>query len=84
MNTFCVKHIKERYGVSEGTVLGWIHSGVLPAFDISRVGSSRPKWRITPEALEAFELSRQATSPVPRKKKKRTQKPGQRQRMFYI
>jgi transposase len=79
MGTFSIKQLQERYGVGEHTVLGWIHSGLLRAIDISRVTSSRPKWRITPEDLEAFEMRRSHKPPEPRKPRK-SKKP---ERMFY-
>ena len=72
MSTYGVKDIQERYGVGMHTVLGWIHSGELDAVDVRRTGSSRPKWRITKEALEAFEMLRAGHSIAPlRNKKKR-------------
>lgn len=53
-----VKDIAERFDVTEHTVLHWIDSGELKAVDVSRNRGKRPNWRISPEALEAFEQSR--------------------------
>jgi hypothetical protein len=55
-----------RYRVSEHTVLGWIRSGELRAINVGRaLGKKKPRWRITPETLEAFELLRMPTPPLP-------------------
>jgi len=72
MTTFGVKDLTDRYGVGEHTVLGWIRRGELKAIDVSRTGGSRPKWRVTPEALEAFEAIRTpCPTPPPTRRRKR-------------
>src|SRR5262245_36983341 len=54
--TLSVADICERYGVSEHTVLGWIRSGDLKAVNVGRrSGAKKPRWRITQEAVTAFE-----------------------------
>jgi excisionase family DNA binding protein len=54
-----VRDVCERFAVSPHTVLAWIRSGDLAAVDVSpRPGGKRPRWRISPRALEAFELRR--------------------------
>jgi excisionase family DNA binding protein len=71
-STFSVKDVTERYGVSAHTVLGWIRSGELRAVNVGRrAGAKKPRWRISEEALEAFELIRTATPPVPRVRQKK-------------
>lgn len=40
------------------TVIGWIKSGELKAINIARLGSMKPRYRVSPEALELFELTR--------------------------
>lgn len=65
MTTYSVKQLQERYGVGEHTVLGWIKHGALKAIDICRVGSRRPKWRVTEEAVREFELLRMKVPPQP-------------------
>ena len=77
--THSTKDLRARYGVGEHTILNWIHNGVLRAIDISRVGSSRPKWRIRDEDLQAFELAREHVPPVPRKRRTK----AKRERVFY-
>jgi excisionase family DNA binding protein len=70
--TFSVKNLCERYGVTENTVLQWIHSGELKAVNVGRAPTGKkPRWRITKEALEAFELRRTPTPPQPRAKRRK-------------
>jgi hypothetical protein len=64
--TYGIKDLCERFAVGEHTVLGWIHLGELRAIDVSRTRGGRPKWRISPESLAAFEELRTPTPPVPR------------------
>ncbi|HEX5269356.1 MAG TPA: helix-turn-helix domain-containing protein [Gemmataceae bacterium] len=72
MSSLLVRDVAERYGVSEHTVLAWIHSGELHAFSVSRrPGAGKPRWRITAEALAAFELSRTPTPSPPRTRRQR-------------
>lgn len=64
---YTVKSLQERYGVSEGTVLGWIKSGQLKAMNMGRTpGGKKPRWRVTQEWLDAFEQARTATADAPR------------------
>jgi excisionase family DNA binding protein len=71
-STFSVRNLCDRYGVSEQTVLGWIHRGELRALNVGRrPGGKKPRWRVTQEALESFELARTATPPPPRARRRR-------------
>jgi excisionase family DNA binding protein len=71
-STLSVRDLCERYGVGEHTVLGWIASGELRALSVGRrPDSKKPRWRITQEALEAFELARTATPPPPRLRRRK-------------
>jgi excisionase family DNA binding protein len=69
--TYSVKDLEERLGVGEHTILGWIKSGELKAINVGRVAGKRPKWRISPEALAAFELGRESGGPPVATKTKR-------------
>ncbi len=73
--TFTVKALCERYSVTEGTVLTWIRSGELKAINVGkRFGAKKPRWRVTQEAISAFELRRATSPPVPRApRRKRSQ-----------
>ena len=57
-STLSVREVCERFAVGEHTVLGWIRRGELRAVNVSRKPGGRPKWRVTAEALAAFELLR--------------------------
>jgi excisionase family DNA binding protein len=73
--TLSVRDLCERYGVSEGTVLGWIKRGELKALNVGRrPGAKKPRWRITQQALEQFELARTRTPP-PRRARRRKKRP---------
>jgi hypothetical protein len=67
-----VQDVCERFDVGPHTVLGWIRSGELRAFHVGRrPNAKKPRWRITQEALEAFELARTHTPPPSRAKRRR-------------
>jgi hypothetical protein len=56
---YTVRDLQRRFAVTEHTVLGWIRSGELTAINVGRSpGARKPRWRISQEALEAFELAR--------------------------
>ena len=67
--TYEVKDICDRYTVGEHTVLSWIRSGQLRAFNVSRKTGGRPRWRVTGDALAVFEQSRTPTPTLPRKRR---------------
>lgn len=50
---FTVSEIAQQLGVSNDVVRGHIASGRLVAINVG-LGSQRPRWRITPEALDQF------------------------------
>jgi excisionase family DNA binding protein len=69
---YTVQEIHRRYGVTVQTVLGWIHSGELRAVNVGRrPGAKKPRWRITQEALDAFEQARTPTPPPPRGRRRK-------------
>jgi excisionase family DNA binding protein len=71
-STLSVRDLCEHYGVSEHTVLGWIRSGELKAVNVGRwPGSKKPRWRITEEALAAFEQARTPTPPPSRARRRK-------------
>ncbi|MHC4405429.1 MAG: helix-turn-helix domain-containing protein [Planctomycetota bacterium] len=70
-STYTVRDLCDRYGVGEHTILGWIRSGELQAIDVSRNRGGKPRWRITKEALEAFELVRTHSPPPPRTRRRK-------------
>jgi excisionase family DNA binding protein len=63
-STLSVRQVAERYSVSERVVRSWIAAGELRAFSVGRhPGSKKPRFRITQDALLAFE---QLRTPTPR------------------
>lgn len=72
--TLSVREVTERFAVNEHTVLGWIRSGELRAINVGRSpDKKKPRWRITSEALAAFEQLRTPMPPLPRTQRKRQQ-----------
>ncbi|HJZ56251.1 MAG TPA: helix-turn-helix domain-containing protein [Gemmataceae bacterium] len=75
--SYTVAHIAERYGVSSHTVLAWIDTGELQAVNVARSPRARrPTWRVTAEALAAFEALRSGGPVPPRASRRRRQPDG--------
>lgn len=73
-STLSVRDLCKRYSVSEHTVLGWITSGELRAINVGRKsGAKKPRWRITEQALAAFEQVRTPTPALQRGRRKQRQ-----------
>jgi excisionase family DNA binding protein len=80
-SSLSVRDLCERYGVSQHTVLAWIHGGQLRAINVGRQpGGKKPRWRITQQALEAFELARTPSPPPPRARPRK--QPGEVVRFY--
>ena len=69
-----VKDIAIKHDVTQHTVIAWIANGELVAVDVSRKKGGKPRWRITPEALAAFEISRMPIPPMPKAKRRSRQR----------
>ena len=63
--------IAEARGIDIHGVLALIAAGELAAVNWARPGSRRPRWRISAEALAAFERRRTAQAPAPRERRRR-------------
>ena len=57
--------VARRWRVKPERVITLIRSGKLQAFNIASEGCIRPRYRITPEALVAFERSLAVVPPKP-------------------
>lgn len=71
--TLTPPEVAEQYRVNADKVRQWIMSGQLRAVDVStNPGAGKPRWRIHPTDLIAFENARTARTPVkaPRRKRK--------------
>lgn len=63
--------VAARLAVSVHAILAWIAAGELQALNLARRRGGRPRWKILPEALAAFEAARMATTkPAPAKRRK--------------
>ncbi len=62
--------VAKRYGINVHRVLAWIRNGTLAAINVGD-GPTRPRWRIMPEALEAFERRRASQPPAPKSSPRR-------------
>lgn len=50
--------VAKRLGVSVKKIIAWIRAGELQAMNLANRDCSRPRYRVTLDALEAFERSR--------------------------
>jgi excisionase family DNA binding protein len=66
-----VREVARRYRVGEDKVRGWIRSGELRAINTAATLCGKPRWVITPEALERFERGRMTTKPAKTTRRKR-------------
>ena len=70
MLTYGPADVAEKYGCKVEKVLVWIASRDLIAINVAtNPNGGKPRWRITPEALEDFERARStrpAPKPIPR------------------
>ena len=70
MKTFSPVQVAKMLGVSKNTVATWIRSGEIAAINVGRKPGGRPRYRISQEALDAFQLRRSVVAvPVTRRPK---------------
>jgi hypothetical protein len=53
--------LAKRYKVASKKIVRLIEAGEIAALDLSSPGSTRPRYSISPAAIEAFEQRRQVT-----------------------
>ncbi len=58
------RHRAAQLYVKPGRVIHWIHTGQLRAIDVSERKGGRPRWRISPEALQEFLAARSNRKPA--------------------
>lgn len=68
--------LAKRYGISVDKVIRWILAGELSAMNLATTTSGRPRYKITQEAVEAFEARRAILTPPPRIHRKKRQFPA--------
>jgi hypothetical protein len=70
---FSPADVAERYGCDVHKVLAWIRSGELRAINVAaKRAAIKPRWRINPDNLAAFEAARACSKsePTPRRQRK--------------
>jgi excisionase family DNA binding protein len=67
--------IARRYRVKPSKVVRWIKSGELVGVDVADRGSKRPRFRVSPEALEKFLAARSTRKPEQVARRRRTPEP---------
>lgn len=73
---FTPPQLAQRYGVKPSKILGWIKSGELQAINIATKVARRPRYRISHEAVAAFEEARSANrKPKPRRRRRDRERP---------
>jgi len=70
--TVSPRELADRWGISPDKVLNWIRKGDLCAINVASDRSMRPKYRISDEAIEAFQRQRQPVpqSPIPHQRRR--------------
>lgn len=63
--TLLPREVAERWRCTPEQVLLMIHDGELRAFDISKRGAKKPRWRVPINAVERFETARQPEAAQP-------------------
>lgn len=57
--------LAKKFAVGVEKVLAWIRNGELRAVNVAQTTGGRPRWRISPAALEAFIRRRESAVPLP-------------------
>jgi excisionase family DNA binding protein len=78
---YTTSEVAARLRVGEDKIRTAIANGELKAVDLAARGSKRPRWRISPEDLEAFLAARASggSKPAPRPAPRRTLKSSGKQ-----
>lgn len=67
------RQLAQQWGLDCRKILGWIRTGELSAFNVSRDPRDKPRWRITPQDALAFQMRRAAqpeTAPTRRRRRR--------------
>lgn len=68
--------IADHLGCKPETVISWIKNGELKAINLARLGSMKSRYRVSPEALAAFELARSVIPKEPTVRRRAQQDPN--------
>jgi hypothetical protein len=72
---YSVRDICARYRVGQSKVLTWIRNNELAAVNVAGCLAGKPQWRITPDAVQAFEQQRRY-GPAPKAPRRKRQPIG--------
>jgi len=61
-------------GIEPPKVIGWIKRGELRAVNVADRTGGRPRWRISPDAVENFLRVRESKAPPPKATRQRRQR----------
>ena len=75
--------IAEQFGVAVEKVIAWIKSGELAALNLANRGCHRPRYSITPDALDAFKRSRQVIPQTVSPTRRVRRKPAATERNYF-
>jgi hypothetical protein len=67
---YTVRDLAKRWRVGVAKVLGFLRRGELVGINLAGNLAAKPQWRITPEAVAAFE-KRRTSAPTPKARKQR-------------
>lgn len=80
METYTPPTISKMLHVSRHTVMAWIRRGELKASNLASKTATRPRFRVTKEALEEFLSDREVTpAPEPVRRRRRPRRVPSRQ-----
>jgi hypothetical protein len=71
-----VADVAGRYRVGPDKVRAWIRRGELAAVNTAEAKCAKPRWVVTPEALEQFERGRQAAMATPKATRRKRRQAG--------
>jgi hypothetical protein len=60
---FTPPELARRWRVKDSKIVAWITAGELHAINVANKGARRPRYRISPDAVQAFELMRSVMPP---------------------
>jgi Helix-turn-helix domain len=72
--------LAREWRVDPSKILGWLKSGELKGVNLAASTSGRSRWRISPQAIEAF-LANRTASPPPKPVRRRR---STFQRKYYV
>jgi transposase len=63
--TLTVRQVAAHYGVGPRKIIAWLERGELVGINVASKATGRPRWRISQDALQAFERRRSSSISAP-------------------